>query len=285
MPVLLHCTKDRIRRLSGRFLIVLLGAGLLATGSTWAGESCQRLVASANNQYPPLLWVDPADPGSLSGAGVALLEKVLEEHDITLEARNVGPWARAQEEARTGRIDMLLGAFKTDERQTWMDYIDPAYKQVPSVIFVRKGHAFEFNSWDDLRGKRGSTLVNNSFGNAFDNYARENLDIRALPSVRQSFEMLLLNRVDYVVYERFQGKALAEEIGIADQLEILPDSVITEALYFTFSRRSACNTPELRAALAETVARLTAKGVMDDLIEVYTERWSRLFIEQGATNP
>lgn len=91
--------------------------------------------------------------------------------------------------------------------------------------------------------------------------------------------------MDYVVYERFQGKALAEEIGIADQLEILPDSVITEALYFAFSKRSACNTPELRAALAETVARLTAKGVMDDLIEVYTERWSRLFIEQGTTNP
>lgn len=127
MPVLLHCTKDRIRRLSGRLLLVLLGAGLLATGSTWAGESCQRLVVSGNSQYPPLLWVDPADPGSLSGAGVALLEKVLEEHDITLEARNVGPWARAQEEARTGRIDMLLGAFKTDERQTWIYGLYPQY--------------------------------------------------------------------------------------------------------------------------------------------------------------
>ncbi|TVP88311.1 MAG: amino acid ABC transporter substrate-binding protein [Pseudomonadaceae bacterium] len=276
---------SRLRQLTDLCLTVSLLV-LLASGATsaFADESCKRLVASGNSQYPPLLWVDPADPGVLRGAGVTLLSQVLAEHDITLEARNVGPWARAQDDARTGRVDMLLGAFKTDDRETWMDYLHPAFTHVPSVIFVRKGHAFEFTNWDDLRGKRGSTLVNNSFGNAFDNYASEHLDISAFPSVRQSFETLLLDRVDYVIYERFQGKALAEQIGIVDQLEILPDSVITEALYFTFSKRSRCNTPELRAALAETVARLNDEGVMDELISEYSERWSRL-LEQSSTNP
>ncbi|SDU04756.1 substrate-binding periplasmic protein [Halopseudomonas salegens] len=284
MPVSLYRLCVQARWWVSRLTAIVCGS-LLFVGAAQSAEHCNRLVASGNNQYPPLLWVDPADTHALRGAGAALLSQLLAEHGITLEARNVGPWARAQNDARNGRIDMLLGAFKTDERQTWMDYLHPAYTYVPSVIFVRKGHGFEYNGWDDLRDKRGSTLVNNSFGNAFDVFAREFLDISAFPSVRQSFETLLLNRVDYVIYERYQGMALAEQIGIADQLEILPGSVINEALYFTFSKRSECNTPELRAALEDTLARFNREGVMEQLIAEYGERWSSQFIQQSPADP
>ncbi|WP_044499720.1 substrate-binding periplasmic protein [Pseudomonas saudimassiliensis] len=242
-----------------------------------AGGVCERIVVTGNAQYPPVLWVDPEDPKRLTGAAVELLEKVLDGSGIHVEALHVGPWSRAQEEVRSGRVDMLAGAFLTPTRLGDMDYVHPPYMEVPSVIFVKRGKAFPYGGWDDLRGKRGSSLVNNSFGDSFDTYAADHLDIRMVPSIQQSFELLVRERVDYVIYERHQGLALAAQLGIRDQLDIIEGSLITEALYFTVSHNSACNSPALRAALAQGMHRLAGQGEPRKLLEKYRVIWEGQF--------
>jgi len=277
---------DNMSRRTGSKLVsgLLLAAitGMSATTASLvqaAGGPCQRIVVTGNPQYPPLLWVDPTDDRRLIGAGVELLQMALADTDIQIEVLHVGPWARAQQEVRSGRVDMLAGAFLTPERLGWMDYVHPAYVEVPSVIFVRRGQAFPYAGWDDLRNKRGSTLVNNSFGTAFDTFARDHLRIDTVSSIEQSFRQMLLGRADYVVYERYQGIALAEQLGIADQLDILDGSLINEQLHYTISHRSACNSPALRAALAIGMQRLTAQGEPRRMVEKYRERWAAQFAE------
>src|SRR5690606_6556830 len=269
------------RQGKGRRGLMVAAAGLLA----WlgaapvlaAGGVCERIVVTGNAQYPPVLWVDPEDPKRLTGAAIELLEKVLDGSGIHVEALHVGPWSRAQEEVRSGRVDMLAGAFLTPTRLADMDYVHPPYMEVPSVIFVKRGKAFPYSGWDDLRGKRGSSLVNNSFGGAFDTYAADHLDIGMVPSIQQSFELLVRERVDYVIYERHQGLALAAQLGILDQLDIIQGSLITEALYFTVSHNSACNSPALRAALAQGMHRLAAQGEPRKLLEKYRVIWEDQF--------
>ncbi|CEA05357.1 family 3 extracellular solute-binding protein [Pseudomonas saudimassiliensis] len=269
------------RQGKGRRGLMVAAAGMLA----WlgaapvlaAGGVCERIVVTGNAQYPPVLWVDPEDPKRLTGAAVELLEKVLDGSGIHVEALHVGPWSRAQEEVRSGRVDMLAGAFLTPTRLGDMDYVHPPYMEVPSVIFVKRGKAFPYGGWDDLRGKRGSSLVNNSFGDSFDTYAADHLDIRMVPSIQQSFELLVRERVDYVIYERHQGLALAAQLGIRDQLDIIEGSLITEALYFTVSHNSACNSPALRAALAQGMHRLAGQGEPRKLLEKYRVIWEGQF--------
>lgn len=269
------------RQGKGRRGLMVAAAGMLA----WlgaapvlaAGGVCERIVVTGNAQYPPVLWVDPEDPKRLTGAAVELLEKVLDGSGIHVEALHVGPWSRAQEEVRSGRVDMLAGAFLTPPRLGDMDYVHPPYMEVPSVIFVKRGKAFPYGGWDDLRGKRGSSLVNNSFGDSFDTYAADHLDIRMVPSIQQSFELLVRERVDYVIYERHQGLALAAQLGIRDQLDIIEGSLITEALYFTVSHNSACNSPALRAALAQGMHRLAGQGEPRKLLEKYRVIWEGQF--------
>ncbi len=112
------------------------------------------------------------------------------DQNITINSQYVGPWSRSQAEARVGRIDMLTGAFITDERQTWMDYVLPPMMYMPNVIFVKKDKAFPFNEWADLKGKIGDTLINNSFGQEFDLYAKRNLIIEEVRSIEFAFERL-----------------------------------------------------------------------------------------------
>src|SRR5690606_29626653 len=94
-----------------------------------AGGVCERIVVTGNAQYPPVLWVDPEDPKRLTGAAVELLEKVLDGSGIHVEALHAGPWSRAQEEVRSGRVDMLAGAFLTPTRLADMDYVHPPYME------------------------------------------------------------------------------------------------------------------------------------------------------------
>lgn len=256
---------------------------LLGTAQAYAAEgACERIVVTGNPQYPPVLWVDPENEDKLIGAGVELLELALEGTGITVEVMNTGPWSRAQEEVRSGRADMLAGAFLTPERLTYMDYIYPSYVEIPSVLFVRKGQAFPYGGWDDLQSKRGSTLVNNSFGSAFDTYAKDHLDIEQVPSVEQSFRLLLSDRVDYVVYERYQGLAIAERLGITDELDVLEGSLINEDLYYTVSHNSACNSPALRSALALGMHKVVSQGAPRRLLEKYREQWASQFMPEAV---
>lgn len=260
--------------LSAALVLALLG---FSSPGLAAGGACERIVVTGNAQYPPVLWVDPNDSKRLVGAGVELLENALEGSGIHVDVLNVGPWARAQEEVRSGRVDMLAGAFLTPGRLAEMDYVYPPYMEVPSVIFVKRGKAFPYSGWDDLRGKRGSSLVNNSFGAAFDTYAADHLDINTVPSIEQSFELLLRDRTDYVVYERHQGLALAAQMNILEQLDVLEGSLINEPLYYTVSHNSACNSPALRAALTQGMHRMVRQGEPRRLLEKYRDIWSDQF--------
>lgn len=265
-----------MKRLARSSLAALV---LLGTGQAYAAEgACERIVVTGNPQYPPVLWVDPENEDKLIGAGVELLELALEGTGIAVEVMNTGPWSRAQEEARSGRVDMLAGAFLTPERLSFMDYVYPSYVEIPSVLFVRRGQAFPYGGWDDLQDKRGSTLVNNSFGSAFDTYAKDHLDIEQVPSVEQSFRLLLSDRVDYVVYERYQGLAIAEKLGITEELDVLEGSLINENLYYTVAHNSACNSPALRSALALGMHKVVSQGEPRRLLEKYREQWASQFM-------
>jgi len=132
-----------------------------------------------------------------------------------------------------------------------------------------------YGGWEDLRNRVGSTVLNNSVGNSFDRYAEDNLKIQAVPSIQQSFEKLLRGRADYVIYERYQGLALAQQMGLTDQIDILDGSLMSEQLYFTLSHNSACHSPEMRAALAQAMLDLARSDEPKQLLEEYREVWAR----------
>lgn len=230
---------------------------------------CNTLVVSGNPEYPPLLWRDERHPGYLIGAVPALLKEITESLGVNVEVRDIGSWARVQRMARQGDIDMVAGAFITSERIGYMDYLLPPITHLPTAVWVPKGREFVYRHWPDLIGRRGSTLINNSFGQNFDRYAEKNLRIEGVRSIEQSFQMALVDRVDYVLYEILQGEVKLEYLGIADQFVPLPIPVSREGLFFTFSKASPCNSFELREQIADGLYELVNSGRADELIQQY----------------
>lgn len=252
--------------------LLMLGVLLMPAIAAAAGK-CERLVATGNPEYPPYLWRDPQNPQQLIGANADLLKHLAKELGVAVEILYTGPWSRAQEEARTGRVDLLAGAFMTLPRLEVMDYVHPAFYFTPNVVWVHRGAEFPYAGWEDLRGRTGDTLVNNSFGQQFDTFAKDNLTLDGVSSLTQAFQKLLLGRTDYVLYERYPGQALAETLGMQDDLLVLDPPISSEGLYLTLSHNSACNEPRLRGMLAQKMTEAVAAGLPEIWLQRNLQRW------------
>jgi len=154
-----------------------------------------------------------------------------------------------------------------------MDYVLPPMTHLPTNVWVPKDRPFVYRHWPDLQGKRGGTLINNSFGQRFDQYAVENLMIDGVRSIDQSFLMALAGRVDYVLYEQLQGRVKLGRLGLADQFVALDPPVSREGLFFAFPKRSSCNSVAFREAFMERLTLLSERKRLDALIEEYTARY------------
>ncbi|WP_447590949.1 substrate-binding periplasmic protein [Aquipseudomonas campi] len=267
------------------FASSLLLSLLLSPLQVVAAGKCERLVVTGNPEYPPYLWRDPQNPQKLIGANADLITHIGEAIGVKMEVIYTGPWSRAQDEVRTGRADALAGAFITLSRLETMDYVHPAFFITPSVVWVRQGHEFPYSSWEDLRGLKGGTLVNNSVGQAFDAYAKANLNLEPVPGLTQAFQKLLLGRTDYVLYERYPGVAIADTLGLLDDLQALDPPVASEGLFLTLSHNSACNEPWLRGQLAKKMTELTASGLPETLLQRNLERWKEQQLQPVSVPP
>jgi polar amino acid transport system substrate-binding protein len=254
-------------------VLALLATALVCAGVGAArAEECRQLVASGNPEYPPYLWRNSKDEGQLIGANAALMEMLSAEIGIPIDVRYIGSWARVQEEMKSGHIDLISGAFLTMERLGYMDYIHPMIATTRSVVITMPDSAVKFRQRSDLVGHRGVTVINNSFGEDFDQYARKNLSIDEVAKLESALRMVENKRADYLIYEDAPARAIAAQLGI-DGLMEAPESISNENLYLTLSHRSACNNGALRGRIAEVMNRFAEEKVMDRLIADAIELW------------
>jgi polar amino acid transport system substrate-binding protein len=251
----------------------LLLCALLPLHSAYA-QVCQKLVATGNPEYSPYLWRDPEDENKLIGANADLMQLLSKEIGIPIEVKYMGPWSRVQELARAGRIDLIAGAFFTNARLDYMDYFHPAFRGTRTVIWTHPTNTFKYRTWSDLRDRKGLTVVNNSFGEEFDAYAKKSLSIANVATLEQALQMLVLSRADYVIYEEDPGLAFAAKLNITG-LKTAPVAVSTENLFVTFSHKSPCNTGELRGRIAKAMLSLAKENVMKALIDTNIQLWRK----------
>ena len=264
------------------------GALLGAAGSMSAENVCERVVVTGNPDYPPIIWAPEQGEQALTGVAVEMLQSALAASDIKVEVLNMGSRAKALAAVESGQVDIMAGLFMSRERLASMDYVYPAIPEVPSVFFVRRGAAFAYTGWQDLRGKRGAAQEGSRFGLSFDTYAKDNLALEREATGEAALRKLLAGKLDYVVLERYQGLALAQQMGVDEQLDTLEGSFINAPLYFGISHNSVCNSPELRAALALGMQEQAQRNEGRRLLDKYRGIWAAPFmpaVEPAAEIP
>ena len=117
-----------------------------------------------------------------------LVEAIAKKLNIPLESKYMGTWADAQAAAREGKADMIFGIYYNDERATYLDYVQPAFMFDDVAIFVVKGKEFPFKGQDDLIGKKGVTNQGESYGNDFDAFIKDKLNVARTDGIDDAFK-------------------------------------------------------------------------------------------------
>lgn len=197
-----------------RFLVFSLGM-LLASFSAasaqtaTAGAALIQLVAAAD-PWPP--YIDEKHP--MGGVSVQIADAAFRTQGYTV--RNVVmPWARALEETKQARVDLILDAWWSQERSEHFMYSRP-YINGPVKFIKQKADPFRYADLSSLKGKSIALVRNYAYGDEF--LKATNYEPVLVTNFLQGVHMLTLSRVDLAIENEFVARSRI----LRDAPELMP---------------------------------------------------------------
>ena len=240
-------------------IICLISCSALAKG---------MIIVSGHPEYPPFMWKEGK---KIIGVAPELVSIIFRELDVNVDSKYVGNWDEVQKNAELGKIDIIVGIFKTDERSKYLLFPDLHYFSEPIAVFVKKGKSFPFKTWADLNQKTGTTNIGESFGQKFDSFAKENLKIQYVNKIVDNYTLLVEDKVDYMIYGLYPGLVEATKAGFKEKIESLPKYVGFTVAYQGFSKKSEFI--KHLPFFSNKVKELKKDGTIERLISKYMKYW------------
>jgi len=240
---------------------------------TSAASYAAPLVVSGNPQAPPIVW---EKSGELTGIGPQLVGSFLDQEKIEYTIQQKGSWAEVQSKAKSGTVDIIVAAYDNEERREYLEYSIP-YIKSPVVIVVKKGAVFPLNSWNDLAGKKGLANTGESFGEKFDTFIKEKLDVTTM-SYERAFSMLWNDRADYLVIDLYPAVIYAKMLGAENKIEYLDNPVTIQNFHITIAKSSPYKSliPKINAYIKQ----MQDKGEIKKMMKEQYQAWHKTFLER-----
>jgi polar amino acid transport system substrate-binding protein len=252
-----------------RFLCLSVFVALTLTGNaTFAADECTKITATGHPQYPVIAY---KDGDKIVGAAATLVETIAKKLNVPLESKYMGTWEEAQAAARDGKADMIFGIYHNDERATYLDYVQPAFMYDDVAIFVVKGKEFPFTGQNDLIGKKGVTNLGESYGNEFDAFIKDKLDVARADGIDDAFKDLLAGKADYLIAGYYPGLAEAAKAGLKDKVVALNQALLSAEMYVAFSKKSPCRS--LAEKLGQEITVMTTDDSFDKILAEAEKAW------------
>ena len=252
-----------------RFLRLTVISALMLTGNAaFARDECTKIAATGHPAYPVIAY---KDGDNIVGAAPTLVETIAKQINVPLESKYTGTWEEAQAAARDGKVDMIFGIYYNDERATYLDYVQPAFTFDDVAIFVVKGKEFPFTDKSDLIGKKGVTNRGESFGNEFDAFMKERLDVARADGIDGAFKYLLDGKADYLIAGYYPGLAEAAREGVQDKVGPLNQALLSQEMFVAFSKKSPCKS--LVSKFGQGITELTTNDSYQKMMDAATTAW------------
>ena len=195
------------------------------------------------NDDPPFTFIDQQNPGVIQGMSVDITRQILSALGCELNLIKM-PWARALISIKEGNIDILSGAYNTQERRDYAHFSTTGLYS-PNILFVRKNETerWSFTSLKDIVNTSFilGVQINVSYSQESEKLKDQADFISRLHqnSSRQSlWRMLALNRVDGVIADKMTGLAELKELGLKNKVTASQLIVSNEPSFFAFSKKN-----------------------------------------------
>ena len=247
---------------------LVFGALLALTGCAEQSPSCQLTIGW--DPWEPYQYQDVG--GSVKGLDIELVEAMAERADCGLMyAEN--DWAALLNRIREGAVDVILGATKTEDRDSYAHFSEP-YRSESFGLYVRSGEAGNYSekTLRDLLDKSFKIGVTNQYIYGDEvvtlqddpNYSSK---FHAVSVGEANFEGLRNFEIDGFLEDPFVAAAVIRRKGLHRDIEAHPIVIETGEVQLMFSRASVSDDVinRFNAALVE----LKQDGTYEELMQKY----------------
>jgi polar amino acid transport system substrate-binding protein len=212
--------------------IVFISSVLLALCSPTV-DARELLVVGTH--FPRIFERTPE--GAYVGLGADVVRQVAKQSGDTARFE-IYPWARAQAMVEQGIADVLVGPYKTPDRELRFPFSERAFYQDRMQFFVKKGSAL---SWDgdytSLRGKRIAAINGWAYGALFDQ-ARTKLFVSNAATVENGLNMLTHDHVDMLATNWRNTEAAVRALNMVGKVVPVERVIDVQDGYFAFSKKT-----------------------------------------------
>ncbi len=247
-------------------LFVFLGIASLS----WSEEhrSCDKILVNGSDAWEPIIWRN--EDGQAEGILLEVTQEVFTILNIELEIARPLPWKRQLRRLTEGRLDMIMGAYFSEQRQKKYLYSDPLLTEEIRV-FVHPEKWFDFKTLDDLRGRTGLRPLGGSYGTAFDQFARTNPKLQEHHDGQALTNLIVQQRFDYAVFSLWDGLINARKLAVSNKFIPLENNVAVNQVHFLFSRKWPCT--DLLPEINTTLSKLKSNGTIKAIQKRYLEKF------------
>lgn len=214
----------------------------------------------------------------------ATIDRVNEQHPITVASYDFLPWKRAMVLAEREPNTLFFSLSRTPQREAkfhWLGTVSP-YRQL--LFKLKKNEKITAENLADLKDstfrpavQRGSNLEALLLKNGFE---REK-DFTLYTDYHQGVKMLFAGRIDMLPLTGFLARSTVCRMGYdGDAIEaVLPIDELAKPLWAVFSRETP---PTLVAAFQQTMRDLQEEGLQDAAISRHLDAWQKQPCEKAS---
>jgi polar amino acid transport system substrate-binding protein len=195
--------------------------------------------------------------GEFSGLSVEVVRLLARRRDCAVQFE-MYPWRRAQQRVSMGLADVLVGPYKSAEREQTMLFTEqPVFQDQVAFYSRAKGMVFWGGDYAALKGKRIVTLNGWSYGAAFT-AAAAGLNISVANNVENGLMMLMYGHVDLFASNRRDTDPVIQRMGLTDKLLPVAPLIDRQNAYFAFPKSASGG--ELAGAFDQLLSELKSSG-------------------------
>ncbi|WP_347506108.1 substrate-binding periplasmic protein [Pseudomonas anguilliseptica] len=219
-----------------------------------------QTLKAVGDPWPPFL--DPNHPHK--GVATEIAQAAFATQGYTVEL-NFVPWQRAIDGVTEGEFDILIGTWKTAEREGFLHFSKP-YAANDLKLIKRKGDDFQFTDLDSLSGKTIGTVRGYGYGDAFEKASNFNREEAAnlMPSVQK----LVNGRIDLTLEDELVARSLIskEKPELLSEIEFVSPPLASNLLHVTAGLKNP-NHEAIISAFDKGLEIIKANGELDAILK------------------
>jgi len=219
-----------------------------------------EIVTAAQDPWPPFV-----QEGDNPGISVEIAQQALKTQGYDLRMKLM-PWSRAMNEVKNANIDLIVSAWKTDERTKFLRYSEPyASNQIKFITLADNN--FEYNGLASLKGKSVGVARGYGYGDEFN--ADKSFKRPIANDLIANLRKLSSKRIDMTLEDEIVAKATMAANGLdTSKFRFTTNALSTNDVYVV-SGISNSRSEKLINAFNKGLTEIKANGSYEAILVKY----------------